>query len=152
MLTAVQIEKIEIKRREAKAKAERRRNEHVLQVVGTLSAQIVGRSFYKGNIASIPLMLERQADNRYDSNAIALKSHCGGILGHLPRDVASKIAPLMDQKSLEFDVIPGEDAISLPPGKAQGQIIVEIKAKKCLLLTELEGALHLFASLSRHVK
>ena len=43
----------------------------------------------------IPVNLVRNPDNKYDSNAIEVRS-LGGMLGHLPREVAAQLAPLID--------------------------------------------------------
>jgi SWI/SNF-related matrix-associated actin-dependent regulator of chromatin subfamily A3 len=64
--------------------------------------QIVGSSFHPGAgnwIARMglgqPLILEREPDNQYDKNAVAVKIF-HQKLGYLARGFAVKIAPLMD--------------------------------------------------------
>lgn len=45
--------------------------------------------------ADIPVDLVRNPDNPYDSNAVQVR-YMGYMLGHLPKDVAARIAPLLD--------------------------------------------------------
>jgi hypothetical protein len=63
---------------------------------------IVGTSFYPGawNLlqrckAGCPLRVERQPQNKYDKNAIAVLWG-GKQLGHVPRGLAAELAPMMD--------------------------------------------------------
>lgn len=45
--------------------------------------------------ADILVSLVRNPDNPYDSNAVEVR-HTGYMLGHLPKDVAAKVAPRLD--------------------------------------------------------
>ncbi len=45
--------------------------------------------------ANIQVDLVRNPENKYDSNAIEVRNS-GRMLGHLPRDVAAELAPLID--------------------------------------------------------
>ncbi|KDQ28039.1 hypothetical protein PLEOSDRAFT_1042220, partial [Pleurotus ostreatus PC15] len=42
-------------------------------------------------------VLRREPENKYDRNAIQVKNMAGQQVGHLPRQVAAKLAPLMDR-------------------------------------------------------
>jgi len=67
-------------------------------MLGWIPTWIVGRRHY----AAIPppgvaLLCERQPDNPYDSDAIAVYAPGGGQIGHLPRIDAAYLAPLVDR-------------------------------------------------------
>jgi hypothetical protein len=46
-----------------------------------------------------PIFLVRQADNPYDANAVILYRQDGTDIGYLPQEIASEIAPRLDQGS-----------------------------------------------------
>lgn len=57
---------------------------------------LAGRAFIKGD-EGIPAVLIRNPDNPYDENAIEVHVPAlGEMIGHLPRDLSAKLAPLMD--------------------------------------------------------
>lgn len=73
----------------------------------TRNTNIMGSSFYAGagNIImrlrpDAPLILEREPTNKYDANAIkvCVRTTSGGArqLGHVSRQIAAHLAPLMD--------------------------------------------------------
>ncbi|EAW12569.1 DEAD/DEAH box helicase [Aspergillus clavatus NRRL 1] len=68
---------------------------------GNLPTKIVGVRYYNG-YATVGehVTLARQADNPYDSNAIRVMNVMGNQIGHLPRDVAARLAKYMDNRSL----------------------------------------------------
>ncbi|KAJ1887265.1 hypothetical protein LPJ66_009208 [Kickxella alabastrina] len=76
---------------------------------GHFSALIVGRRYYSSNAAiGETVGLVREPHNQHDSNAIAVCSHDGGKLGHLPRWLASVLAPCMDRSGCTlFGVVSG---------------------------------------------
>jgi hypothetical protein len=64
---------------------------------------IVGSSFYPGATDIVvelrpgqPLRLEREPNNKYDANAIAVH-YFNQKLGHVPRGFAAEVAPLIDK-------------------------------------------------------
>ncbi|KAF4598505.1 hypothetical protein EYR38_006909 [Pleurotus pulmonarius] len=50
-------------------------------------------------------VLRREPENKYDRNAIQVKNMAGQQVGHLPRQVAAKLAPLMDRALVTPEVI-----------------------------------------------
>ena len=69
--------------------------------VGAIEAKIVGIRYYDG-YATVgeQVMVKREPGNPYDSNAIRINNVHGTQIGHLPRDLASKLAPFMDMHSI----------------------------------------------------
>ncbi|KAI0675019.1 SNF2 family N-terminal domain-containing protein [Trametes maxima] len=62
-----------------------------------MKTSIVGVQYYKGLVGpGEEVLLVRQPHNQYDRNAIQVKNIGGTQVGHIPRTVASKLAPLMD--------------------------------------------------------
>jgi len=67
------------------------------------AAKAVGVSFADGYPASLttladtPLEVVREPDNEYDPNAIAIRrTDTGQVIGHVSRNLASRLAPAMD--------------------------------------------------------
>lgn len=62
-------------------------------LVGALDGKIVGVRFYDG-YATVgeQVMVRREPGNPYDSNAIRINNVRGTQIGHLPRELASKLA------------------------------------------------------------
>jgi SWI/SNF-related matrix-associated actin-dependent regulator of chromatin subfamily A3 len=88
-------------------------NTSSFEIYGVLHSKIVGVRFYSG-VASIGEMvvLRREPQNRYDSNAIQVLNVRHAQIGHIPRQVASKLAGYLDDKSLLV-----EASISGPKGE-----------------------------------
>ncbi|CAL1707747.1 unnamed protein product [Somion occarium] len=64
----------------------------------SLKTSIVGVQYYKGLVGSgEEVRLVREPHNKYDRNAIKVENIGGTQVGHVPRNVAAKLAPLMDQ-------------------------------------------------------
>lgn len=69
-----------------------------LHVVGTshyrreIEAATAGRKSYSGNRNYIPVVLETEPDNPYDSNAVKVMSVNRETIGYLPREDAAKYA------------------------------------------------------------
>ncbi|VDB95911.1 unnamed protein product [Peniophora sp. CBMAI 1063] len=60
---------------------------------------IVGVQYYKGLVAlGQEVNVLREPTNRYDSNAVKITNMSGEQVGHIPKEVAAKLAPLMDKK------------------------------------------------------
>ena len=72
-----------------------------LQLYGSMNTKIVGCRYYNGYITSgESVLLIREPSNPYDSNAIRVDNVRSERIGHIPRQVAAKLAPLLDSKSL----------------------------------------------------
>ena len=44
-----------------------------------------------------PVVLTREPENRYDANAIRVERVDGAQIGYIPREIAGRIAPFMDE-------------------------------------------------------
>jgi hypothetical protein len=65
---------------------------------GTLKTKIVGIRYYSGIVSNGEnTRLQRQPSNSYDRNAIQVLTIGGEQVGHVPREVASLLAPQMDR-------------------------------------------------------
>ena len=64
--------------------------------VGAINGKIVGIRYYDG-YATIgeQVMVKREPGNPYDSNAIRINNVHGTQIGHIPRNLAAKLAPYM---------------------------------------------------------
>ncbi|CAG7961707.1 unnamed protein product [Penicillium salamii] len=63
---------------------------------GILSTKIVGVRFYRGRAnPGESVLVRREANNQYDRNAIKIENVMGAQIGHLPRQMAAKLAPYM---------------------------------------------------------
>jgi len=62
--------------------------------VGAIDGKIVGIRYYDG-YATVgeQVMVKREPGNPYDSNAIRINNVHGTQIGHLPRNLAAKLAP-----------------------------------------------------------
>ena len=71
------------------------------QLYGTLSTKVVGCRFYSGFATKDEFVLvRRDPDNPYDSNAIRIDSCARQQIGHIPRGIAAKVAQFLDSQSL----------------------------------------------------
>lgn len=60
--------------------------------------------FYDGQVREEELCLvRREPSNQYDTNAIQVLNVSHVQIGHIPRTIASKLAPMMDQKSIYIE-------------------------------------------------
>ena len=64
--------------------------------VGAIDGKIVGIRYYDG-YATVgeQVMIKREPGNPYDSNAIRVNNVQGTQIGHLPRNLAAKLAPYL---------------------------------------------------------
>jgi len=64
--------------------------------VGAIDGKIVGIRYYDG-VATMgeQVMIKREPGNPYDSNAIRINNVQGTQIGHLPRNLAARLAPYM---------------------------------------------------------
>ncbi|KAJ6034488.1 uncharacterized protein N7446_009238 [Penicillium canescens] len=73
---------------------------------GVVSGKIVGVRFYRGHAnPKERVILKREPTNQYDRNAIRVDNVMGAQIGHIPREMAAKLAPYMDAHDL---VVEGE--------------------------------------------
>ncbi len=69
--------------------------------LGPLTTRIAGPQFYEAQAApGEEIYLERDPDNRHDANAFRLENLDFEPIGHLPRRIASWLAPLVDRGRL----------------------------------------------------
>ncbi|OQD71134.1 hypothetical protein PENPOL_c001G10048 [Penicillium polonicum] len=68
---------------------------------GIVSTKIVGVRFYRGRAnPGERVIINRDANNQYDRNAIKVNNVMGAQVGHIPRQMAAKLAPYMDARDL----------------------------------------------------
>ncbi|KAJ5345299.1 hypothetical protein N7452_003303 [Penicillium brevicompactum] len=68
---------------------------------GIVSTQIVGVRFYRGRAnPNERVQVIRDANNQYDRNAIKVENVMGAQIGHIPRQMAAKLASYMDARDL----------------------------------------------------
>lgn len=64
--------------------------------VGAVDAKIVGVRYYNGYASmNEQVLVKREPGNPYDSNAIRINNVHGTQIGHIPKVLASKLAPYM---------------------------------------------------------
>ncbi|KAL2865645.1 DEAD/DEAH box helicase [Aspergillus lucknowensis] len=73
---------------------------------GDLNTKIVGVRYYRGQ-ATIGehVVLKREPQNQYDRNAIRVDNVMGVQVGHIPRNMAAKLANYMDHRLLDVEGI-----------------------------------------------
>lgn len=78
--------------------------------VGSIDAKIVGVRYYSGYATmNEQVMVKREPGNPYDSNAVRINNVYGTQIGHIPRNLAAKLAPYMDSRTLIVEgLIAGE--------------------------------------------
>lgn len=75
--------------------------------MGVISGKIVGVRYYNGYATpGEQVMVKREPSNQHDSNAIRIDNVQGTQIGHLPRQLAFKLAPYLVRflKALVFDI------------------------------------------------
>ncbi|KAF2015748.1 hypothetical protein BU24DRAFT_422060 [Aaosphaeria arxii CBS 175.79] len=77
---------------------------------GPMHAKIVGIRYYSGYATMGEMVIvRREPENAYDSNAIRVLNVQGEQIGHIPRTIAAKLAPYMDDRSLRVEgILTGE--------------------------------------------
>ncbi|KAJ7924933.1 SNF2 family N-terminal domain-containing protein [Mycena leptocephala] len=81
----------------------------------TMQTDVVGIQYYRGMVGpGEEVRLNREPQNQYDRNAIQVKNIASAQVGHIPKKVAAKLAPLLDQRlvSVEGVMIQGNLAAS----------------------------------------
>lgn len=67
-----------------------------LTTSGIVSTQIVGVRFYRGHAnPNERVQVIRDSNNQYDQNAIKVENVMGAQIGHIPRQMAAKLASYM---------------------------------------------------------
>lgn len=68
---------------------------------GSINSKIVGVQYYRGHVTfGEMVILQREPHNQYDRNAIQVLNVSGIQIGHIPRQIALKLAPFMDSRKL----------------------------------------------------
>jgi SWI/SNF-related matrix-associated actin-dependent regulator of chromatin subfamily A3 len=85
--------------------------------LGSITTRIVGIRYYNG-IATRgeEVLFVREPNNRFDKNAIRMDNSLHVQVGHIPRDFAAILAPLMDSRKLRLEgkVYGSKSAYDLP--------------------------------------
>ncbi|KAF8161207.1 SNF2 family N-terminal domain-containing protein [Crassisporium funariophilum] len=88
-------------------------DEPVDELYCTMSTNVVGIQYYKGMVGSgEEVFLVREPQNPYDRNAIQVKNISRIQVGHLPRNVATKLAPLLDRKAVTVEGVINDGNLS----------------------------------------
>ncbi|KAF8460516.1 SNF2 family N-terminal domain-containing protein [Kalaharituber pfeilii] len=75
-----------------------------LAFLGTLPLNVVGVRYYNGiTTPGEQVLLEREPSNIYDRNAIRVLNVMREQVGHIPRTIAAKLAPLMDRRQIQIE-------------------------------------------------
>ncbi|CDO69292.1 hypothetical protein BN946_scf184976.g11 [Trametes cinnabarina] len=78
-----------------------------------LKTNVVGVQYYKGLVGpGEEVILQREPHNKYDRNAIQVKNIGGTQVGHIPRNIAAKLAPLMDSGEITVEGVMHEGNLS----------------------------------------
>lgn len=59
-------------------------------------ASVQRRKERRGDDEELPVVLIRNPENRFDANAIEVHQPSVGMLGHLPKEIAARLAPCLD--------------------------------------------------------
>ncbi|KAI5310028.1 hypothetical protein KEM55_001905, partial [Ascosphaera atra] len=82
----------------------------LLTLYGYLDTKAVGCRYYAGRaLVGDFVQLRRQPNNQYDANAISVSDDLNGIIGHLPRNEAKKLAPHLDTGYFQLEGIVTKD-------------------------------------------
>ncbi|KAI2626244.1 hypothetical protein GGS21DRAFT_280014 [Xylaria nigripes] len=121
-----------------------------LEFYGTIDNKIVGVRYYDGIVTpGESIICCREPGNIYDSNAVRVNNIMGRQVGHLPRNLVSKLAPYIDRGDILLDGVlnghkgPFDCPIRLylyGPSDSRNRLEVEakLKADKLLKATELK--------------
>lgn len=79
----------------------------------TLRTSIVGVQYYKGLVGpGEEVRLVREPQNQYDRNAIEVRNIGGTKVGHLPKQTAAKLSPLLDRGAITAEGVMHEGNLS----------------------------------------
>ncbi|KAI9748484.1 MAG: hypothetical protein M1835_001781, partial [Candelina submexicana] len=71
------------------------------ELYGNIKTRIVGVQYYDGHATSGEFVIvRREPTNQYDANAIRVDNVQRAQIGHIPRQMAAKLAPYMDARDL----------------------------------------------------
>ncbi|KAJ3989960.1 SNF2 family N-terminal domain-containing protein [Lentinula detonsa] len=74
------------------------------ELIVSMKAQVVGLQYYKGLVGpGEEVILVREPNNVHDRNAIRVDNIGHTQVGHIPRSVAAKLAPLMDSRAITVE-------------------------------------------------
>ncbi|KAL1860404.1 hypothetical protein VTK73DRAFT_7359 [Phialemonium thermophilum] len=74
------------------------------ELYGSFETKVVGIRYYNGYATAGELVIcRREPHNPYDSNAIQVSNVLGIQVGHIPRNVASKLAPYLDSGDITLE-------------------------------------------------
>ncbi|PHH64817.1 hypothetical protein CDD81_3883 [Ophiocordyceps australis] len=74
------------------------------ELYGSFDGKIVGVQYYEGYASpGEAILCHREANNKYDSNAIRIDNVMHQQIGHLPRTVVQKIAPYIDSGDITIE-------------------------------------------------
>ncbi|KIK67294.1 hypothetical protein GYMLUDRAFT_191953 [Collybiopsis luxurians FD-317 M1] len=74
------------------------------ELIVSLRSQVVGIQYYHGLVGpGEEVLLEREPSNIHDRNAICVRNIGRTQVGHIPRNVASKLAPLLDSRAITVE-------------------------------------------------
>lgn len=95
---------------------------------GTVDTALRGLG-YEGRMARVeslalpvPVMLEREADNPFDPNAILVRSTEGDNLGYVARETASAVAPILDEGAHVQALL-----VSYAPGSHEANLEISVE-------------------------
>ncbi|KAI1146148.1 SNF2 family N-terminal domain-containing protein [Nemania diffusa] len=122
-----------------------------LEFYGTMDNKIVGVRYYNGIVTpGESILCCRDPHNPYDSNAIRVDNIMGSQIGHLPRNLAEKLAPYIDRGDIFVDGVlnghkgPFDCPIRLyfygtSAPSARLELEAKLKADKLVKATELKN-------------
>ena len=109
--------------------------------MGSTLVRVVGVRHYDGNAAlGDQVLLERDHRNPYDKNAIQVSSSAQRQIGHIPRQMAAKLAPLIDNRQIHLEgVVTGKKGIYELPIRLDVYATCEDEASKARITEELRS-------------
>ncbi|KAH6856961.1 RAD5-like protein [Chaetomium sp. MPI-CAGE-AT-0009] len=76
------------------------------ELYGSFDGKIVGVRYYNGMATAGEVVIcTREPSNQYDPNAIRVDNVLGRQIGHIPRTVAEKLAPYLDNEEITIEAI-----------------------------------------------
>ncbi|TCD63046.1 hypothetical protein EIP91_006059 [Steccherinum ochraceum] len=95
------------------ASADVPQDDSVDEEIVSMRASVVGIQYYKGLVGmGEEVRLIREPRNRYDPNAIKVENIGRTQVGHIPKNIAAKLAPLLDQNLVTIEGIMLEGNLS----------------------------------------
>ncbi|CAA7259081.1 unnamed protein product [Cyclocybe aegerita] len=78
-----------------------------------MNTNVVGIQYYRGLVGpGEEVLLVREPHNQYDRNAIQVKNISRVQVGHLPRNVVSKLAPMLDRRAVTVEGVINDGNLS----------------------------------------